>query len=86
MTPMPDGPSRVDVDLQSHAKTLSVLTMELSEVKQDLAVMTEANKHRDEKLTSILGLGRTVLVTVLTLALGAGFAFVAGGGLRVSGI
>ena len=46
--------------------------------------MVEANKHRDEKLNSILGLGRTVLITVLTLALGAAFAWVASGGLNVT--
>jgi sugar diacid utilization regulator len=76
-------PSRVELDLQNHAKTLTVLTVELAEVKQSLAVITVENRYRDEKVNSITALGRTVLIAVITLFLGLVFAFLASGGLRV---
>ncbi len=76
-------PSRVEMDLQAHAKTLSELTLQLAEVKEDVAVITVENKYRDEKLNGITSLGRTVLIAVITLFIGAVFAFLAAGGFRV---
>ena len=76
-------PSRVELDLQNHAKTLTVLTVELADVKQTLAVITVENRYRDEKVNSITTLGRTVLIAVITLFIGLVFAFLASGGLRV---
>ena len=81
--PTNDVPSRVELDLQAHARSLSALTEDLVEVKQAVAVMAAENKYRDEKLASILGLGRTVLIAVIALFLGAVFAYLAAGGFRV---
>lgn len=75
--------TRVDQDLQSHARTLGVFTQEIADLKQKLAILEVENKHQDEKLNSILGLGRTVLITVITLAVGLGFAYLASGGFIV---
>jgi len=78
-----DVPSRMELDLQAHARTLSALTEELGEQRQAIAVMTTENRYRDEKIASILSLGRTVLITVITLAVGLAFGFLASGGFRV---
>ncbi len=84
MSPPPDGvPSRVELDLQAHAKSITALTEELAEHRQAIAVMTTENKYRDEKLGSITSLGRTILVTVLTLIIGIVIAYFAAGGFRV---
>lgn len=76
-------PSRVELDLQAHARILTELTTKISSVERDVAVMKVENKFQDEKLSSIYGLGRTVLITLVTLALGLVFAFFANGGFRV---
>lgn len=87
MTPAPgrdEIPSHLEQDVRNQAARLTTFFEALTKINQELAVLEEANKHRDEKLNSILSLGRTVLITVLTLAIGAGFAWVASGGLNVT--
>lgn len=79
-----DVPSYLEEDVRAHARIISELTTKINEINSTIAVLAEANRHRDEKLNSILGLGRTVLITVLTLAIGAGFAFIVSGGLHVT--
>lgn len=83
MPPNINGPSRVELDLQSHARILTMLTEELTDVKQAVAVITSENRYRDEKVTSISTLGRTVLVAVIVLFVGVVFAYLAAGGFRV---
>lgn len=78
------GPtSRVESDLQAQARSITELTKAVSEVQRTLAVMENDNEHRDEKIKSILSLGRTVLIAVITLAISAIFAYFAAGGFRV---
>lgn len=83
-------PSRDEIPshLEEDVRLLSIRVTNAFEaitlINKELAVLAEANKHRDEKLNSILGLGRTVLITVITLAVGAGFAWFAAGGLHVT--
>jgi late competence protein required for DNA uptake (superfamily II DNA/RNA helicase) len=67
-------------DLQAHAKTISALVEEIATLKTKIAVMESENEHRDERVKSIFNLGRTVLVTVITLALGVWFTFLSQGG------
>lgn len=75
--------NRVEADLQAHAKTISSLVTELSDVKKNVAVMTAENEFRDEKLSNINSLGRSVLIAVITLFIGVVFAYLASGGFRV---
>lgn len=74
---------RVEADLQAHSKTISSLVTELSDVKKNLAVMSTENEYRDEKLSNISSLGRSVLIAVITLFVGVVFGFFANGGFRV---
>lgn len=84
MSPPNDNvPSRVELDLQAHSKSITVIVEDLNEVRQAVAIITAENKYRDEKLTSITSLGRTVLLAVIMLFLGAVFAYLAAGGFRV---
>lgn len=87
MTPLDNGvPSRLDraeADLQAHARSLTVLTEELRDAQQDIALIKTENRYRDEKVSGITSLGRTTLIAVITLFIGAVFAFLASGGFRV---
>lgn len=76
----PPNDDLVNRDLQAHAKTITELVTNMNSLATKLAVMEAENEHRDEKLKSIFNLGRTVLVTVITLALGVWFAFLSQGG------
>lgn len=68
-------------DQENLAKTVTeiilnqrVMNDDLVDVKRANAVRAESDKHRDEKLDSIFNLGRTILVAVILLFLGAVFA------------
>ena len=80
MSPQTSSNELINRDLQSHAKTITELVTKINELDTKVAVMESENEHRDEKLKSIFNLGRTVLVTVITLAIGVWFAFLSQGG------
>jgi hypothetical protein len=68
-------------DQENQAKTITEIIQNQRSMNDDLvdvqranAVRAEADKHRDEKLDSIFNLGRTILVAVILLFIGAVFA------------
>lgn len=78
-----DVPSHLEEDVRNHAKTLTALTERIFTIEKILAVQQSENETRDAKVNSISGLGRTVLVAVITLFVGAVFYYLAAGGFRV---
>ncbi len=68
-------------DQENQAKTITEIIQnqrsmldDINEMQREAAVRTAEDKHRDEKLDSIFNLGRTILVAVILLFVGAVFA------------
>ncbi len=68
-------------DQENQAKTTTEIIQnqrsmldDINEMQREAAVRTAEDKHRDEKLDSIFNLGRTILVAVILLFVGALFA------------
>ncbi len=68
-------------DQENQAKTITEIIQnqrsmldDINEMQREAAVRTAEDKHRDEKLDSIFNLGRTILVAVILLFVGALFA------------
>lgn len=68
-------------DQENQAKTITEIIQnqrsmldDINEMQRAGAVRDAEDKHRDEKLDSIFNLGRTILVAVILLFIGAVFA------------